>query len=227
MARNVRHAKLRVGHADHAPALGPEQRLDDHVPAERLERILGVVGPLTYHRHWHRQPGRDEPDVRQVLVHARFHGPRRVQHRHPGRGRRVQQVHAEHDLLQRPGRHRADDHAVVPGERAERWTRVRATRGQPAEVEHVRRVTQFGRGPQKVLDVPAGAAGNDGDPHQAWAGAGGGNRSATRTENPGRTGSPVSVSSSVSSPDDPSGVLTRTTRRFGCNTQTNGTPALR
>ena len=50
--------QLRIADADHAAALGAEQRLDHHVAAQHVERLQGGVGVLADHRRRHAQAGR-------------------------------------------------------------------------------------------------------------------------------------------------------------------------
>ncbi len=99
----------------HAAALRAEQRLDDHVAAQQLERLQGRVGVLADDGGRHAQAGRLQQGRGQVLVHANLDGPRRIEDADAGRLEPVQQVHAEDDVLQRPRRHGADQDAVERG----------------------------------------------------------------------------------------------------------------
>ena len=58
------------------------------------------IGVLTDDGLWHSQPGGFEPHKREVLVHAHFESPRRIEDRDSARGERVQPIHSEDDLFE-------------------------------------------------------------------------------------------------------------------------------
>ncbi len=107
----------RIGHAHHAPTLGSEQRLDDHVAPKSGESLQGGVGVLADHGGRHGQAGRLEQGRRQILVHTGFDGTRGIEDDDAASLQPMQQVHAKDDLLQRAGRHGPHQHAIKGSER--------------------------------------------------------------------------------------------------------------
>ena len=154
---------------DHAAALRAEQRLDDHVAAQDLERLQGRVGVLADDGGRHAQPGGLQQGRGQVLVHADFDGPRRIEDADAGRLEPVQQVHAEDDLLQRTRRHRANQDAVERGKgepgRVSARRRSAHGRDDAAEIDGGRFMAERGGGTMQVADVPAVAGREQSDAH--------------------------------------------------------------
>jgi hypothetical protein len=106
-----------VADAHDAAAAGSEKRLDQNV-AHAAERLHGVVEGLGGDRARRRDPGLAQKTRGPVLVHRALDGPGRVHDRQPGVVEDVQEVHAEDDLIERPGWDEADQKRVERLQRA-------------------------------------------------------------------------------------------------------------
>jgi len=157
-----------VADPDHALALGAEQRLDDDVPAELLERRQRVAEALCHDRARGRQAGGLEERRGVVLVDPVLDGRRRVHDPHPCLLEAAQGVHAEDHLFKRPGRDGAHEDHVLPLER----DAGRAEDGVAADARRqLRHQAALGghpaslKSPQQALGVPATPPAEDDDPH--------------------------------------------------------------
>jgi hypothetical protein len=102
-----------VVHARHPGAHRAEQRLDDHVAAELLERSERILGALAGDRprRGHARPGQQRRC--EELVDRPLDRARAVDAGHAPLGERVQRVDAEDDLLEGAARDAAHDHGVA------------------------------------------------------------------------------------------------------------------
>src|SRR5262249_27656999 len=92
----------------------------------------------------------------------------RVEDRNSAGLQPLQDVHAEDDLLERAGRHRADHHRV---EASERVSGDADTSNDPAEINGYGLVAKQCGGPLQMADVPAGAASKESYAHAAMVAA--------------------------------------------------------
>ena len=104
---------VRVVHARHPGAHRAEQRLDDHVAAELLERRERIVGALAGDRARRRHAGLGQQRRGEELVDRPLDRARAVDARHAAGDERVQRVDAEDHLLERAARDAADEHRVA------------------------------------------------------------------------------------------------------------------
>ncbi len=111
------HAKRSAGkrlilQAGDSTPLGTKHRFNDNVAAERLESRHCSVRRLADDCPRHSQARGCHSRQGKVLVDGRFDRFRRIDHRHAGGIQSRQGVHAKHNLLERAGRHCADEHGV-------------------------------------------------------------------------------------------------------------------
>src|SRR5262249_22511788 len=102
-------ASIYIGDLDDAPAFVAEQRFDDDVTAQALERFQRGVGILAYFGIRHEQASGGEAGGAEVFIDARFQRLGRVHDNGAIRGTALQHIHTKDDLLQRSGRHGADE----------------------------------------------------------------------------------------------------------------------
>src|SRR5262249_36967631 len=103
-----------------------------------------------------------EPMRRKEFVDADFEGSRRVEHCPAAFVQPVQQVHAKHNLLQRPRRHGADDDGISAVKRPRSSAHAST---QSAEVEQTSGVTAAARRALEVANVPTSSAGKNDNVH--------------------------------------------------------------
>ena len=154
--------QLAMADADQAAAFGAEQRLDDDVAAQLIERLEGRCGRLT-------GPGRGDRKVRLPRAGPASgtcppppRWPRGIEDRDARRRDPVQGIHAEDDLFEAPRRHHPhQDASRRPSNRLRRPGRPSVAGSTQTEAETSGRGAAWQRDveplrrPLQVGDVPA------------------------------------------------------------------------
>ena len=109
------------------------------------------------------QTGGGEAGGGEIFVHADLDGPGRIQHRNPGIVKPVEHVHAKDHLLQRAGRHGADQNAV---EVSQRIGRTSDPSMDTAKVDRDGVMVQQCGCALQVANMPTSAGRQNGDVHR-------------------------------------------------------------